>query len=484
MKKIWAVALFSALVLCAAALWFGALNQDEGWYLYAAQMVSEGKLPYRDFSYTQGPLMPVVYSAFSWIWKAWGLLGARVFTLLVGLSGVVFTLATVRREIAGREVRSFVMLAVFVLLGCNLYHLYYLAIPKTYALAGLFLSIGFFLLSLSESRRRYVVPAAVALAFSAGVRISLGAVLAAVGVSLLVRRRWMDAVLFAAGGAIALMLVYGPFLFDAASREGLIAAQSYHASRGGGDIAWALGSLSRLVRWYLPVFILLGMGFTARVSPFIRTIAFSFAAVFAVQMAAPFPYEDYQVPVMPLLAVYAAVKFAGSSVSLPLAPWRPSLLVLGITCACSFGSPLLEKWMTNGQDRFWTVKKEKSELAQLRDVAARIEAMDPGGKDLLTQDLYLAVETGRHVPQGLEMGPFAMLGDEQWRRLLDGAPCRIAALSGYSFAIEPPRCNERPVEQQMEYWNILKNRYRFVDREEMFGQNATTLIILERKPAE
>jgi hypothetical protein len=201
-------------------------------------------------------------------------------------------------------------------------------------------------------------------------------------------------------------------------------------------------------------------------------------------MAAPFPYEDYQVPVMPLLAVYAAVKFAGSSVSLPLAPWRPSLLVLGITCACSFGSPLLEKWMTNGQDRFWTVKKEKSELAQLRDVAARIEAMDPGGKDLLTQDLYLAVETGRRVPQGLEMGPFAMLSDEQWRRLLDGAPCRIAALSGYSFAIEPPRCNERPVEQQMEYWNILKNRYRFVDREEMFGQNATTLIILERKPAE
>ena len=128
MKKIWAVALFSALVLCAVALWFGALNQDEGWYLYAARMVSEGKLPYRDFSYTQGPLMPVVYSAFSWIWKAWGLLGARVFTLLVGLSGVVFTLATVRREIAGREVRSFVMLAVFVLLGCNLYHLYYLAI--------------------------------------------------------------------------------------------------------------------------------------------------------------------------------------------------------------------------------------------------------------------------------------------------------------------------------------------------------------------
>jgi hypothetical protein len=108
--------------------------------------------------------------------------------------------------------------------------------------------------------------------------------------------------------------------------------------------------------------------------------------------------------------------------------------------------------------------------------------MDPGGRDLLTQDLYLAIETGRRVPAGLEMGPFAMLSDEEWRRLLESAPCRIAALSGYAFAIEPPVCSERPVEKQMEYWNILKKRYRLAGREEMFGQNATTLIILERNP--
>ena len=34
--------LFAAvLAVCAAvlAVWFGGLNQDEGWYLYAAQMV-------------------------------------------------------------------------------------------------------------------------------------------------------------------------------------------------------------------------------------------------------------------------------------------------------------------------------------------------------------------------------------------------------------------------------------------------------------
>ena len=207
-------------------------------------------------------------------------------------------------------------------------------------------------------------------------------------------------------------------------------------------------------------------------------------------MLAPFPYEDYQVPIMGLLAVYAAVNFVNCGMSSELRSVRSSeqvwrvLLVLGLCFANSFGSPLLEKWMTNGQDRFWSLKKEKCEMAQLRDVAKRIEAQDPGGKTLLTQDLYLAVETNRKVPAGLEMGPFAMLTDEEWKRLLtETAPeeCKIAALSGYAFAIEPPVCKERSVERQMEYWTLLKQNYKLVDREEAFGQNATTLLMLKRK---
>ena len=197
-------------------------------------------------------------------------------------------------------------------------------------------------------------------------------------------------------------------------------------------------------------------------------------------MLAPFPYEDYQVPIMGLLAVFAVVAVVSHETDLRrLRFW--TLLVLGMTWAGSFGSPLLEKWSTNGQDRFWSLKKPKSELAQLRDVAAEVNALDPGGKDLLTQDLYLAIETGRKVPRGLEMGPFAMLSDAEWRTLLHAAPCRGAALSGYSFAILPPVCDERPVGEQMEYWSILKRKYELVSREENFDQNQTTLLLLKRK---
>jgi hypothetical protein len=79
------------------------------------------------------------------------------------------------------------------------------------------------------------------------------------------------------------------------------------------------------------------------------------------------------------------------------------------------------------------------------------------------------------------MGPFSILSDESWRRILATTPCRVAALSGYSFAIDPPRCGERPIARQLEFWTILKKRYDIVMREERFGQNATPLLVLRLK---
>lgn len=49
----WLIALLAALGLFSANLIFGNLNQDEGWYLYAARLISAGKMPYRDFAFTQ-----------------------------------------------------------------------------------------------------------------------------------------------------------------------------------------------------------------------------------------------------------------------------------------------------------------------------------------------------------------------------------------------------------------------------------------------
>ena len=498
MKIFWALAVFAFAVLGAAAVWLGGLNQDEGWYLYAANLVAEGKMLYRDFFFTQGPKMPTFYKAFTWVWGGWGLLGARMFTLTLGFVGICFATG-LARSLAPEGRKSEAALITFMLLGCNLYHLYYVAIPKTYALAAMFVMMGFFLLAVGK-KQVFVFGAGLVLAYAAGTRISLGALLCAVGLWLLLSKQWKSLLWFCIGGFAGLAITYGPYLCDSGARAGLVAAQQYHAARGGFDLVWAVGSVSRLVRWYLPVFVVLGLGVAGGLTQNANSresgessrmgagvLLLGFLAVFAVQMLAPFPYEDYQVPIMGLLAVYAAVTFVCGFSNIRtfehsniLGP----LLVLGLCFANSFGSPLLEKWMTNGQDRFWSLKKEKCELAQLRDVAKRIEAMDPDGKTLLTQDLYLAIETNRKVPEGLEMGPFAMLTDEEWKELLsETAPreCAVAALSGYSFAIRPPKCDERPVVQQLDFWTLLKKSFELVGREESFGQNATPLLLLKRK---
>ena len=481
-KRCLALSLLSFAVLSVAAVWLGALNQDEGWYLYAAGLVGDGKMPYRDFFFTQGPLLPLVYSGFSFFWEMWGILGGRVLTWILGALSIVFSVALARRLVEP-ENRGVAGLTVFLLLGSNLYHLYYISIPKTYALGGLFVAMGFYNMTFAGARSRQalaaVFMAGACLAFAAGARVSLGMLPVVVMVYLVYCRRWAASAAFAAGGLFAFIAVYGVFLFDAKALDGLIEAQRYHSARGGFDPVFTVGSVSRLVRWYLPAFIVLGMG--AFCGGNFRRSALplsGFAAVFILQLLAPFPYEDYQVPVMGLMAAGAAAAFAGSDCGFN-GPKSKVLLVLGMVYACSFGSPLLEKWMTNGQDRFWSIKKDKCELAQLRDVARRIEAIDPGGGELLTQDLYLAIETGRKVPAGLEMGPFSMLTDEEWMKLLETQNCKVAALSGYTFAINPPKCDETPMERQLKYWKVLRGRYDLVEKEDYFGQNQTTLLLLK-----
>lgn len=517
MRRQWFLAFFGFVALAVAAVWLGGLNQDEGWYLYAANLVSEGQIPYRDFFFTQGPVMPLVYSTFAVLWKAFGLLGGRILTLLIGFVGIIFLVVLSRRLVPASR-RTLVGLVVFLLLGCNLYHLYYNAIPKTYALAGLFVAVGFLSLSYVDSRRMLVrVPqlfvASAAFAFAAGTRFSLGVILVVVGLGLLVsfRRYGWSFLWFGLGGTLALALVFGVFLLNEGTRNGLIAAQFYHAARGGFDPVFALGSVSRLVRWYLPTFIILGLGLLAfRPKPsgnrdessnplVVWLLLWSAVGVVVVQVFAPFPYEDYQVPVMGILSVFAAVLCVrGCDPATEVGGRRIFLLTLGLTWATSFGSPLLEDWMTNGQDRFWTLKKSSCELAQLRDVARRIESLDPGGKTIFTQDLYLAVETNRRVPHGLEMGPFSYWGDglRSWmkeglalddngmRELIEKDTSSVAALSGYAFAITVPRGTETPWERQKDYLQLLKRQYELAFVEENFGQHATPLLVLKRRPVQ
>lgn len=526
------VSWLAALVLGAVAVWHGSLNQDEGWYLYAAQNVKDGFMPYRDFFFTQGPTMPFVYSWLAPLWMdkgspLFGIAGARILTLAIGLLGVLVLCAAARR-IVPQDRRNAVAVAVFALTACNLYHLYFITIPKTYSLGSLFLYAGFLALvaALEPDRKKLSAgllccAAGFSMALSTGTRISLVLALGASGLCLLCafrRCRWLF-FWFGIGGVAGLALTYGPFIVDKSSLAGLLAAQDYHAARGGFDPFFAAGSVSRLVRYYPGIIAATAIALvfaTARRSCSanaadvrsglarengwwriaVAAIGFSFAAIFLLQLSAPFPYDDYQVPVMGLASVMAAVFLVRNAPSRIFAE-ASSAAVLLIAVMASFGSSMLQNWFVDSQDRFWSIKKECSDIARLRKAANEIEMLDPGGKTLFTQDLYLAVETGRKVPDGLEMGPFSYFpglngepakarklhvhNTDSLSRLISSAPCRVAAFSGYCFAIAAPVCNEVPEEEQRTLWRLLKKNYDTVARIDRFGQNSTPLMILLRK---
>ena len=98
------VSIFHWLLACAFAeallfTLFGVVNRDEGWYLYAGRLVYDGKVPYRDFAFFQGPVLPYLYGFPQWLFGP-SLLVGRLTSLVLILASFAL-LVRVARMIAG-----------------------------------------------------------------------------------------------------------------------------------------------------------------------------------------------------------------------------------------------------------------------------------------------------------------------------------------------------------------------------------------------
>ena len=511
------------LVLAGANLWLGNLNQDEGWYLVAARSCHDGLLPYRDFFFTQAPLMPFLYGKLLSLWEPFGLLGARIFTAIIGLLAALFASAMAAHVAPARR-RFAAAGTVFLLLAGNVYHSYFTVIPKTYALASLFLAAGFCAISYADSERcrvRNSILVALGgffLAAAASTRLSLGLALAVGGFYLLARsrtlkNRWFY---FGLGGMLGLGLLLIPSA--CADFEAFQFANFFHGERESGGLVFAAGSLSRLTRNYMPLFLLC---LVSLVFLFRRTArhdsernapgtwnlglwGVAFVSVFLLQLFSPFPYDDYQVPLMPLAAAFASVLFWRVMPACPEESrenrFQSMLLFLFLFCSASFAftSPMNETWLMVRKDRFWVVPKEKTDLRQLHETAAFIsKEIESGEGRLLTTDPYLAIEAHQDVYPGFEMGPFGFfpaLSDDEAKRfhvynaatlpslLEDGenAPA-LVAFSGYGFAVAAPAMTRYPDEKRDRMVRMLQKRYEKIREVPDFGQEHTVLGIWRRK---
>jgi hypothetical protein len=509
------------LLLTAANLYYGDLNQDEGWYLYAARLVAQGEMPYVDFAFTQGPVMPLIYSLAQPLVEHWGLAGGRVFTALLGwlavLSGVFLA-----ARLAGRDRAALAALLAFILLAVNVYQSYFTTVVKTYALTAFFLSAGFLLLLHEQGRRGrwQAFTAAVALSLAAGTRISAAVALPAAGLYLLARRRARPGhwIWFGIGGAATCGVLFLPFLL--LNPESLVfGVFQYHSGRAvdglGTWLAYRAAFVSRMAQAYF-VGAVLGAGVvvaawargkrpeprptaaeSGRPAPGLAAALWATAAAMTlVHGLAPMPYDDYQAAVYPLFAVGLAAALARRwAAAADAGAARIGLLLVFLACtAAAFSSPLNQDWFNAGRDRIWWRLKPQASLRLLQQTADEVRRLAGPEGELLTQDTYLAVEAGLRVPRGLELGPFSYYpewDDARARRchvlnrgmleeLLRTAPARVAAFSGYGLAIRLPEVRELPADEQERLWKILEARYRPVRRIPAFGQGATELIVLQR----
>jgi hypothetical protein len=515
MTFLWVCALLLYVVLGAANLYFGDLNQDEGWYLYSARQVHEGSLPYRDFAFTQGPMLPLVYSFAYPLVERWGVAGGRLVSLLLGFAGAMMAASLASRAApSGRKCVA--ALLAFILVAGNVYQSYNTTVVKTYSLCALFLVGGLLALSYVRSRagRLACFAAGLLLAFSAGTRLSAGVALPVAGLYLLFMRRhfgdsrWLS---FAVGGAMGLGAIFLPFL-KLAPDGFWFGLFEYHSQRSAGGILPALvykaGFISRFVQaYFLPVCLTAAIALFRWLKPepaetqpterFNVLLWVTGLAVTLVHFSAPFPYDDYQVMVYPVFAAALAGSLILNFAFRISDRWMLWLLVsvFVASVASAFSSPVNQSWAISGRDRIWWKVKDETQLQKLRKVSAWISERLGGNDLLLTQDTYLAVEAGCRVPKGMEMGSFSyfpgmcraraeqlrVLNRELLLELLEHTEAPVAAFSGYGLAIRSPQISEISESERQPLWDEIEKRYEEIYEVPDFGQAFTTLRIFKLK---
>lgn len=509
----------AGFLLTAGNVYFGPLNQDEGWYLYSALEVSNGHWPFRDFAFTQPPVFPMVYSLFAPVLDSYGVSAGRGLTALFGtLGAVAFSIAAAGIVGVGTQKR-WAFLAVLMVILLNSYHSYFTVIPKTYGLAVFWL--GLFSLCFQKAwtsgNRFHLIAAGVFAALATGTRLSCVAALVAPVICFWIRDRVgfsRSAITFALSGGVSLILLLGPFLLWAPENT-LFGLVGYHRLRESGDLGelmvLKIGFLSRLAQAYTLLFLLGAYGAVAVVRRsskpdeegcLDRGLLLCFGVIgllmTLIHFTAPFPYDDYQVPAMPFFAM-TLVPF----VMWTLPQESPGVFrePLGYCIALFFfctifvvGSPIHQDWMVSGRDRIWWIVKDRPDLEHLQAAGKWLNERSEDSL-LLTQDLYLAVDAGKDVPDGLEMGPFSyypewsneraaahhVVNTEMLERIIRTTPAEWAAFSGYGLSIASPQIEPTPPDHERRLRAALESRFEPVKTFSAFGQGYTDLVIYRRR---
>jgi hypothetical protein len=411
------VGLFVAYL--GVALYFvraGIPNQDEGWYLHAARLVWEGRLPYRDFAFFQAPLLPYLYGFGQQLLGA-GVEAGRLTSMALG-AGTAALGTRLAFEGGGRLGALFFL----SLLSLTPIAVWAFTTTRTEPVTAFLWMLSVFLMLRSPPSRLAVAGALLAGALAASARISS---LPGLGVVLL--WAWLRDRESRRGSALMLVPVAavglaGGLLLVAAGWEAVffnvVTAQAERHEQLASAAPWGaaefaarrLGDLGLLQRFYGVVAItslLAGGALVAGVLDRRRSappLAPKALAVVGVSLAVYLPnlvpravFPVYFSPVVPLLLVLAAWAIGRLH---ELASGRGRAAVV----AAALGIVALQAAHFADRRHLYLAPESGPRIQAVARLLAR---RMPPGRTLATMDTYLAVESGLRLEPGYEMGLFS-----------------------------------------------------------------------------
>ncbi|HUT76839.1 MAG TPA: hypothetical protein VM285_04090 [Polyangia bacterium] len=442
------------------------MNADEGYYAIAARSALEGKLPYRDFAYTQMPLLPYLNGLVMEL-GGYGLTVQRVVNSAWSFVALLAVVLALRLRTGSFEPG----LAAAFCLAASPHLAEMTAMGKTHGaeLMGMALVALAAVAPLSPLRRAAALAVCGVLAM--GVRLSCAPMVALLMLlPVLEARGWRQRLLTLAIPAGTVLAVLGPFLLIAPEQMFFCNWQYHMAS------VFQRRSLAQALEWWhtSPGAILVLVAALPAVPSLIRErrtglILMLAAALLGLTlpMIPHSAYGMYVIPALPLAAV-GGMATIWSHEGIRRNPFRHAIWLLP---ALVLYHPLPR------QNRESTAMSVEAVGRFLR------EQVPPG--PILTSLPIVAVESGRDVMPGTEMGMFAAMAPEERKRarrlhfttladmtrmIEDQEPEALVLMAGdnvWNFKWQIPTLRRQPKKAHARFRKAVKENYESAFRSRM-----------------